>query len=247
MTQRIAATWELTTSQTWSHLYNLQTAQQVGVCFRQLNTSESASQQFLQLIYLGRRGPSVSGGFQGLPEPFELNGMFHILLEHPMFLGKMGYWIIGNSLKATSWSFLSPGEMILDPEVGKRPLEHANDNPVKLGDVTFAMRIPRVTVTDLQPCLTLYSGDPNSSFHAWVVSTSPSEPFPLYSPGWRISEFKAGIKSPHRSQLVCHSPFPYPLQAGAWLSMVQPRAITTLGSKKKYIQRVEICIKSKLE
>lgn len=108
--------------------------------------------------------------------------------------------------------------MILDLEVGKRPLEHANDNPVKLEDATFAMRTARVTVTDLQPRLTLYSGDLNPSFHAWVVSTSPSEPFPLsslYSPGWRISKFKAGIKSPHRSQSVCHSLFPYPLQAGA--------------------------------
>lgn len=106
--------------------------------------------------------------------------------------------------------------MTLDLEVEKRPLEHANDNPVKLEDVTFAMRMPRVT--DLQPHLTLYSGDLNSSFHAWVVSTSPSEPFPLsslYSPGWRISEFKTGIKSPHHTQLVCHSLSLYPLQAGA--------------------------------
>lgn len=49
----------------------------------------------------------MSGGFQGLPEPFELNGLFHILLEHPVFLGKKGYWIIGNSLSKPHLDYLS--------------------------------------------------------------------------------------------------------------------------------------------
>lgn len=142
-----------------------------NVCFRQLNLSESASQQSSQLIYLEKRGPSLSGGFQGVPEPFELNGCpfrtscvpgEEVLLDHRK---------LTHSLSLS----LSSGEMVLDLEVEKRLcLSMLTTTQSKWRMLTFAVRMPRVT--DWQLCLT--SGNLNSSPHAWVTNTSPFEPFP---------------------------------------------------------------------
>lgn len=115
--------------------------------------------------------PSLSGGFQGVPEPFELNGCpfrtscvpgEEVLLDHRK---------LTHSLSLS----LSSGEMVLDLEVEKRLcLSMLTTTQSKWRMLTFAVRMPRVT--DWQLCLT--SGNLNSSPHAWVTNTSPFEPFP---------------------------------------------------------------------